>query len=168
MDNRIPNLPAGHPHGEMRRDEREITDQNEIEEIIQSSRVMYLALADNNVPFLVPVFYAGDSNCLYFHSAKGGSKMDILKKNNLVCFAISVDQGVIPDELICNFEAKHRTVIGVGNSSFVEDVDEKIAVLDKIVAKFTDKHFDYPKANLQATRVVRIDVTAIKGKKHGF
>lgn len=157
-----------HPHGTMRRKEREITDRKEIDEIIHIGKVMYLALSDNNLPFLVPLFYAYDGRSLYFHSAKAGTKIDIIKKNNNVCFEISIDNGIVESDMACDFEAKHRTVIGFGKAIFVEDEREKIDVLNSIVAQFTDKLFEFPKGNLNATAVIRIDIVSIKGKKHGI
>ncbi len=158
---------SGHPHGTMRRKEREITDRREIDEIIGLGKVMHLALSDNNLPFLVPVFYAYDGTSLYFHSAKAGTKIGILKRNNNVCFEISIDNGIVESDMACDFEAKHRTVIGFGKATFVESDEDKIQVLDRIVAQFTDKKFEYPKGNLHATAVIRIDIDSIKGKKHG-
>jgi hypothetical protein len=49
-----------HPHGPMRRKDRVITDRAEIDEILACSKVMHLALADHDVPFLVPLFYTYD------------------------------------------------------------------------------------------------------------
>jgi len=159
---------TAHPHGNMRRKEREITDRKEIDEIIHLGKVMHLALSDNNLPFLVPVFYTYNGTFLYFHSAKAGTKIEIMKKNSNVCFEISIDHGIIENEIACDFEAKHRTVIGFGKAEFVENEDEKIAALDSIVAQFTDKKFEYPKGNLNATAVIRINILSIKGKKHGI
>ncbi len=159
---------AGHPHGAMRRKDREITDRAEIDEIVRSAKVMHLALADNNIPFLVPVFYAYDGTALYFHSARVGTKIEIMKRNNNVCFEISVEHGVIESDMACDFEAKHRTVIGFGKAAFVEDEVEKIKALDMIVAQFSNKRFEYPKTNLNSAAVIRIDIESIKGKKHGF
>jgi nitroimidazol reductase NimA-like FMN-containing flavoprotein (pyridoxamine 5'-phosphate oxidase superfamily) len=158
----------GHPHSVMRRKEREITDRKEIDEIVYSAKVMHLALSDNNMPFLVPVFYAYDGSSLYFHSAKEGTKINILKRNNQVCFEISLAHGVIESDSACNFEARHRTVIGFGKATFIESEEEKVAALNRIVKQFTDKTFEFPKANLNATAIIRIDVDLIKGKKHGF
>ncbi len=77
--------PAGkHPHGPMRRKDREITDRAEIDALIHASCVMHLGLCDDNVPFVVPVFYAYDGAALYFHSAKKGTKIDILSRNSAV------------------------------------------------------------------------------------
>jgi len=41
-------------------------------------------------------------------------------------------------------------------------------VLDLIVGRFSDKKFEYPKANLVHTAVIRIDIDSIKGKTHGY
>ncbi len=158
----------GHPHGAMRRDDREITDRAEIDEILASSKVMYIALADGDMPFMVPVFYAWDGSALYFHSARAGTKIAIIKQNNNLCFAISTEHGVVESEVICNFEARHRTVIGFGKAVFIEQEQEKIAALNLIVARFSDKAWQFPPENLRATRVLRVDVISMKGKKHGF
>ena len=156
-----------HPYGAMRRKDREITNRQELDAIIQSAKVMHLALADDNIPFLVPVFYAYDGTSLYFHSAQTGTKIDILKRNNKVCFEISIAHGVIESDMACDFEAQHRTVIGFGKATFVEDEAEKVKALDMVVARFSDKEFEYPKANLNRTAVLRIDIESIKGKQYG-
>ena len=157
-----------HPHTMMRRKDREITDRTEIDAIISAANLMHIALVDGNMPFLVPVFYAFDGSVLYFHSAQAGTKIEILKRNNNVCFEISIDQGFIESDEPCDFEAKHRTVIGSGKAVFIEDEAEKIKALDLIVAHFSPKKFAYPQANLDRTAVIRIDIASIKGKKHGF
>ena len=157
-----------HPHDIMRRKDREITNRTEINEIIASANLMRIALVDGDMPFLVPVFYAFDGSALYFHSAQAGRKIDILKCNNDVCFEISVDNDIIQSEEACDFEAKHRTVIGLGKAFFVEDETDKIKALDLIVEHFTARKFEYPKTNLDRTAVIRIDITSVKGKKYGF
>lgn len=157
-----------HPHHKMmRRQNREITDRVEIDGIIRSERLMRIALVDGDIPFLVPVFYGFNNTSIYFHSARAGTKIEILKRNSNVCFEISIDHGVIEDEMACDFEARHRTVIGLGKAVFVEDMAEKIEALDLIVAQFSDKKFEYPEANLKRTMVIRIDIDSIKGKQYG-
>ena len=157
-----------HPHGPLRRKEREITDRAEIDAILRSAKVMRLALADNNIPFVVPVFFAYDGTAVYFHSARMGTKIDIMQRNPNVCFEVSVDQSVIESDRACDFEAKHRTVIGFGKVTFLADDAAKIQALNRIVARFSDKKFEYPPVNLDHTAVIRIDIESIKGKKHGF
>ncbi len=156
------------PHGSMRRKDREILDRKEIDSLIRSEKVMHLALSDNNIPFVVPLFYVFDENALFFHSAKNGSKIEILKRNNIVCFEIFSGYGIIESEIACDFEAKHHTVIGTGTASFIEGDSEKKMRLDMIVARFTQRKFEYPVHQFNATAIVQIDISSVKGKKHGF
>jgi uncharacterized protein len=158
---------TGHPHGAMRRKDREITDRLEIDTILREGNLMRIALVDGDMPFLVPVHYVFDGGSLYFHSAKVGTKMEILKKNNNVCFEVSLDHGTIEAEAACDFEARHRTAIGIGKAVAVDDEAEKIRILDLVVARFTERKFDYPKATLAHTAVTRIEIVSVKGKKHG-
>lgn len=159
---------AGAPFGPMRRKDREVTDRAEIDAIIRQATVMHLALADAGQPFVVPVFFGYDGRALYVHSARSGTKIELLKRNNRVCFEMTVDHGIIESDKACDFEARHRTVVGFGKAVFVEDEAEKIAALQMIVARFTDKSFDFPAANLKTTAVVRIDIDSVTGKRHGF
>ncbi|MEF3697466.1 pyridoxamine 5'-phosphate oxidase family protein [Desulfolutivibrio sp.] len=159
---------AAHPHGPMRRKDREITDRAAIDDILRSGRVMHLGLCDDNVPFVVPVFYAYDGQCLYFHSARAGTKIAIMKKNPVACFEILDFQGVIDDDAPCDFEARHRTAIGLGKAVFVTDEAEKITALNMIVARFSARSFEFPKTKLGGTAVVKIEIESVKGKTHGL
>lgn len=154
-------------HGPVRRKDRAIVDRAEIDAILHEGNVMHLAMSHNDRPFLVPLFYAYDGKALYFHSSSQGTKIQILKENPHVCFEVSLDNGVIPSEKACDFEARHRTVIGMGKATFLADELEKVRALDAIVAKFTEEKFTYPAAMLANTNVVRIEIESIKGKKHG-
>ena len=154
------------PHGAMRRKDREITDRAEIDAIIHAGRVMHLALADNNIPFVFPLCYAYDGAALFFHSATAGTKIDILKRNPVVCFEISLDHELIKGESVCAFAMRHRTVIGYGCAAFVDDGAAKIDALNRIVARFDGAAFEYPPESLTRTLIVRIDIESVKGKKH--
>jgi len=158
----------GHPHGAMRRKDREITDRAAIDDILTAGRVLYLALSDDNSPFVVPVFYAYDHTGLFFHCARAGTKVRIMQRNPAASFVVSLDHGVVASDAACDFEARHRTVIGFGRTVFVTDEAAKIAALDRIVARFTPQRFDYPTTNLAATMVVRIEIDSMKGKTHGL
>lgn len=156
-----------HPHGTMRRKEREITSREELDAILGFSNIMNLALSDDGMPFQVPVFYAYDGTAIWFHSAYAGTKMEIMRRNPLVSFAVSVDQGHVESDEACDFEARHRTVIGFGKALFVENESEKVKALDLIVSRFSDRKFTYPKASVENTAVIRIEIVSMKGKKHG-
>lgn len=160
--------PTAGPFGPLRRKDRLMADRADIDAVLNEGRVMRLALADGDTPFVVPVFFAYDGEALFFHSAKAGTKIDILKRNPKVCFEVSVDHGIIESDKACDFEARHRTVIGFGRAEFVDDAAQKTAALARIVARFTDRRFEFPEANLKTTAVVRIAIESMTGKRHGF
>lgn len=88
-----------------------------------------------------------------------------LKRDPRVCFAVSLDHGVMESENACDFEAAHRTVVGLGRAAVMEDETAKIAALDRIVARFTGRKF---KTSLAATAVVCVTIESLKGKSHGL
>ncbi len=75
----------------MRRYDKEITDSGEIAAIMDKAAVCRIALVDGNCPYIFPVNFVVRNNYLYFHSSPEGRKIDILRKNNRVCFEIDID-----------------------------------------------------------------------------
>ena len=69
----------------MRRSDREIADKSEIIRIIEKCDVCRLALSQNNAPYIVPMSfgyeYADNKLTIYFHCAKEGRKLDIIREN---------------------------------------------------------------------------------------
>jgi uncharacterized protein len=73
----------------VRRKDREITDSLQIIDILQKADVCRIAMCHNNVPYVVTMNFGlgrDGFSPLYFHCASEGKKIDILRKNNLVCF----------------------------------------------------------------------------------
>lgn len=156
------------PHGAMRRVDREITDRREIDEILHGERIMHLGMCDAGSPLVLPLYYVYDGAAISFHSARAGSKIRILQADPRVCFAVMSYQGVIPSDEPCDFEARHRTVVGFGRAEFIEDAAEKERSLQAIIARFTDRRFALPPERVRGTHVVRIAIASLTGKKHGM
>jgi len=155
-------------YGPMRRKDRQIDDHAEIAAILDGEKVMHLALADNEAPYVVPLNYGYDGKAIYFHSAPAGTKLEILKRNNCVCFEVLGDYELMESENACDYSARFRSVIGAGRACFVTDFSEKVRALDLIMAKVSDRTFDYPPSMVAKTAIVRIDIESIKGKKKGY
>ncbi len=152
----------------MRRSEKEIKSRRDIEGIIAEATVCHIGLCDGNIPYVIPVNFGYKDNRLYFHSAKEGRKLDILRRNNNICFEMDIDQAFVPAEKGCNWSMKYQSVMGVGKASFVEDATEKIAALKVIMAHYSDKPFDFTEAEANTVAVVRIDIESLTGKKSGY
>ena len=149
----------------MRRKEQEITDKEEIEAIIRRSLVCRVALADEGTPYIVPLCFGYQDNTLYFHSAREGKKLDILKKNNRVCFEFDIDTEIQKDKHPCNWGIQYKSVIGFGEASFVEDLESKKRVLNIVVGQYGGGPFEFPDAMVQKTAVIKVKVTSMTGKR---
>ena len=143
-------------------------DRNTIESIIRQASVCRIGLSDDDQPYVVPVCFGYEDGTLYFHSAPRGRKMDILGKNNAVCFQLDVDQEIITSEKACNWSVKYRSVVGFGRAFVIEDHEEKERALDVILAHYGGQPAGYPDATLQRTAVVRIEIDAMTAKVAGY
>ena len=148
----------------MRRKDKEITDQSEIEAIIAQSLVCRLAMADENGPYIVPLCFGYHKNTLYFHSAVRGKKIDILRNNPRVCFEFDSDCEIQSGETACKFGMKYRSVIGFGTAIFIDDPNDKRKALDVITANYTDGQFTYTDEVIRKTAVIKVDIDTLTGK----
>jgi hypothetical protein len=148
----------------MRRKDKEITDKAEIESIIGRSMVCRLAMTDKNRPYIVPLCFGYKDNTLYFHSAGQGKKLDILKKNNLVCFEFDIDYEPIKEDKACDWGMKYKSVVGFGKASFIKDFESKCKALDVIMKQYSDESFVYPKTKVKNMVVIKVEIENMTGK----
>ena len=83
----------------MRRKEKMIVDQRIIDEIIASAKVCRLGLADDNIPYIIPICFGYQAGTLYFHSAPEGKKIEI-----------SLDHIHILDPIMQNIETLEKRI----------------------------------------------------------
>jgi len=152
----------------MRRSEKEIKSRDEIEAVLKRATSFRLGLADGNIPYVVPLNFGFNGNSLYFHSAKEGRKLDIIRRNNNVCFEMDADQVFVPAEKGCNWSLKYRSVIGNGKAFIIDVPAEKIAALKIIMAHYSDKPYEFTAEEAAKVVVVRIDIESLSGKKSGY
>lgn len=156
----------------MRRKDREITNPEEIEAILQRCRVCRLAFSVNDTPYIVPLNYGfrreGERITLYFHCAKEGKKLDMLARNPRVCFEMDGAHRLVRDAghpQACTMA--YESVIGWGVARILADAAERLRALDCLMAHYGDKAPGrYPQAALQAVAVFQVTVTACIGKRH--
>jgi len=148
----------------MRRSDKEITDESSIEGIINASLVCRLALSDEDQPYIVPLSFGYQDRTLYFHSALEGKKIDILRKNNRICFEFDVNTEIIEAEKACKWGMKYQSVIGFGKAVFVEDIEEKQKALNIIISHYSDRNFQFSDKAIKKIAVIKIKIESMTGK----
>jgi nitroimidazol reductase NimA-like FMN-containing flavoprotein (pyridoxamine 5'-phosphate oxidase superfamily) len=149
----------------MRKKEKEITDKSEVEAILDRALVLRIALSQEDTPYVVPVCFGYKHGCLYIHSAREGKKLDILRRNNRICFEASVDVELITAEVACNFTMRFKSVIGYGRAYFVDDQASKFAALDIITQHYwRTSGSTYNESIVDKTTVIKIEIESMTGK----
>lgn len=155
----------------MRRNDREITDPVEIRAVLEKADVCHLAMSDDSVPYLVTMNFGlkSDKNIgLYLHTAHVGKKIDILKRNNFVCFGVDIDHELLISKTgtSCGCSMRFSSVIGTGYVSFITERSEKCEALESIMMHYVRKHlYLFTDEMIDRTTILRLDVKEITGKK---
>ena len=144
---------------------REITDIEEIEGIINRAVVCHLGLMDEKEPYVIPINFGYERNVLYFHGNLKGRKVDLIKKNNLVCFGMEVDLELKKAEQPCDWAMKYKSVIGVGKASILQNDEQKVHALNLITERYAGIVPSFPNEKLEKTLVVKIDIESMTGKQ---
>ena len=150
----------------MKRSEREITDHKEIEAIIERADVCCLGLVDGKIPYVIPMNFGYKDNCLYFHCAKKGKKIDIIKRNNSTCFEMDIDYTFHKVAgRPCKWGAKYRSVIGFGKASIVENSAEKLEAMNIVTRHYGGDRYPFSKNELETISIIKIEIASVTGKK---
>ncbi len=148
----------------MRCNDREITGRKDIDGIIRHCRVCHLAMCDEGQPYVVPLSFGYDGCFLYFHTAREGRKIDIIKRNNRVCFEFDILHDIITSEQACNWGAKYESVIGSGTAEILDTLEAKNDALEWIMRQYGSGTWDFTEKMLNKTLVIRVQIIEISGK----
>jgi len=147
------------------------TDKNAIESIIRDCQVCYVGMVDcDNSPYVVPFNFGYEDGYIYLHSAREGRKMDILKKNNRVCVVFSTGHELRhqSEGVACSYSMKYMSVMAFGYVEFIEDYDQKVEILNKVMMHYTSKEFTYNAPSIREVSTYRVVINEITGKKLGY
>ena len=152
----------------MRRADKEIKDRKKIDAILAKAICCRIALVDGDCPYIVPVNFAVSNDHLYFHSAKEGRKIDILRKNNSVCFEMDIEGEIVKGQIACSWGMKYVSVIGFGQAFFIEDNAGKKKALDILMEKYAGKSgFSYANEELDKIIIIDVKIDTVSGKQSG-
>ncbi|KUO53506.1 MAG: pyridoxamine 5'-phosphate oxidase [Desulfitibacter sp. BRH_c19] len=153
----------------MRKAEKEIKDNADIEQVLHRAEVCRIGLCRGNEPYVVPMNFGYQDRCLYLHSAKEGKKIEFIKANNKICFEVGVDYEVKESENPCNWSMNFSSVIGLGKAYIIEDLEEKKKALDVIMGKYScNNSFSYLDKAVEQIAIIKVKIEEITGKRSGI
>ena len=115
----------------LRRKDRAIEDSRELHALLRQGRFAALALCRDGEPYVVTLNHGLDEqrNCLYFHAAPEGQKLDFIRAHPRACATVVEDHGYAPGE--CSH--RYRSVVLRGPLSIVTDEREKRHAMDVLI-----------------------------------
>lgn len=154
----------------MRRKEREVTDGKKIAEIIDACHCCRVGFIDNGQVYIVPVNFGYECEdgryTLYFHSAKEGRKIELIKENPVVGFEMDTGYELKTAASACGHSAYFRSIIGQGTVSVVSDAEEKKKGLRLVMEHETGKReWEFQDKMLEAVCVWKLSVSELTGKE---
>ena len=123
-----------------------------------------------DAPYCVPLSLVRVDNALYFHCAKAGKKLNLLRQDNRVCvtFVGSDTPDYLPKEN--EYTTFFQSVIVTGRATEVTEDAEKILALRRLCETLTPQGMSGDQferaiaASLSHTGIWRIDMEDISGK----
>ena len=152
----------------MRRRDREVTDINEICRILDKADVLHLGLVDNGMPYVVPMNYGYEmidgKLTFYIHGALGGRKLEVIKNNPVCCAQIECEAEIFEGPGPCSYGCSYYSVMGFGNVTVIEDVEEKIHGMTVMMKSLTGKDFEFNEKLVSIVNVYRIECDSFTAK----
>ena len=125
--------------------------------------------AADGTPYCIPLSLVRVNNSLYFHCAREGRKIDLLRQNPRVCVSF-VGEDTPGFEQPSDFTTFFQSVVVAGTAVEITQAEEKIAALRALCEKITPEHMSEDRFELAichslgVTAVWRIDMDEITGK----
>ena len=151
---------------EMRLKEQQL-DKETTENILKNCTNGILCLHGNNgYPYGVPVSYAYADGKIYFHCAKEGYKVDLMKANDHVAFTVVAQDKIIPDD----FNTLFVSAMAFGKVKLVDEPDIMRKIHAHIVEKYSkgyetsaDEYLDRAISDIYMGEITIDHVTGKKG-----
>lgn len=153
----------------MRRSDREITNIDEMVEVIRKCDVCRIALNDDGFPYILPLNFGLDYTDgvikFYFHSALEGKKLDLIQADNRAGFELDCNHQLqyFEDRGYCTMS--YESIIGKGTIEILGD-EAKMEALRKLMDQYhpgKDAYFN--PAAMSRTTVYCLTVSEITGKR---
>ena len=154
----------------MRRKERKITDAGKIREILGNCAGCRLGLCDQGRAYIVPMNFGFTETegqyTLYFHSAKEGRKIDLLKAQGWASFQMDTGYQLKSGDLACDYTSYYQCIMGGGPVTFVEDPAEKRKALSALMDQAAGHHeaWTFSDARVSAVCIFRLEVQELSCK----
>lgn len=155
----------------MRRKDREVTDAEKIEEILEACGCCRIGLVDEGEAYIVPLNFGYEqtngSFTLYFHCAREGRKMDLIPQQRSVSFEMDANHSLVEGAAGCDFSYRYQCIMGKGRMEVLEEPEEKLHGLRQIMKHYSGKEdWEFQPDTVKRVQVLRLSVAELSCKEN--
>ncbi|MFA5327828.1 MAG: pyridoxamine 5'-phosphate oxidase family protein [Prolixibacteraceae bacterium] len=146
-----------------------IHDRKEIDAILKQCKTCYVAMAENNIPYILPMNFAMDGDRVILHSAQYGRMWETIQKNPKVCINWTLGEELAwQDELVgCSYRVKSKSIIIEGTAEIVEDMDEKERIVKQFMTQYSDLPFKFNAPAIRNVGILLVPIGKLTAKEFG-
>jgi uncharacterized protein len=148
---------------------RIITDSKGLLEIINKCQVIFVGMACDNIPYVLPFNFGYEDGCFWIHGTQTGKKIDYLSKNDKISIALEIDSSlhIRHETMACSYSMTYKSIVASGRAVFIEDYDEKVRGMNIIMKHYTGRDFTFSKPSIDNIGIIKIVVEEITGHYRG-
>lgn len=154
----------------MRRSDRQVLNWDRMLSILDSCDCCRLGLLDGDEVYIVPLNfgYEAQEGCLkiFFHCAKEGRKLDIIRRNGKVSFEMDTAHNLVKGDSPCSYSFLFQSIIGTGRAFIVDVLEEKLYALGRILSHYGASCDSFAKSRIDSVEIIKVEVTDWSCKEH--
>ena len=146
-----------------------IHDRKEIETILKLCKTCYVAMSDDNFPYVLPMNFALDGDRVILHSAQSGRMWETIRKNPKVCINWTLGEELAwQDEKIgCSYRVKSKSVIVEGIAEIIDDMEEKERIMRQFMTQYSELPFKFSEPAIRNVGILLVPMSKLSAKEFG-
>jgi uncharacterized protein len=147
----------------MRRSDRAIAKEEALRLLEGGEWGVLSTVGSNNQPYGMPLSYCILGDCLYFHSAIEGHKIDNVAHNPMASFCVVGKTHVLPSKFSTEYES--TIVFGQVHEALGDEKQKALeGLLRKYSPEFLERGLKYIQVESKTTRVYGLSLETVTGK----
>ncbi len=150
---------------------RPLTHKAELDEIILKCQFCNAGMVDeDNLPYVIPMNFGYDGENVYLHGSATGKKINTLTAKPDICLTFSTDHELryVNEDVACSWSMRYRSVLVHGKVEFVDDLNEKVRILNIIMKHYSGKEFKFNDPAVKEVKVMKVNINKMEGRAYGY
>lgn len=147
---------------------RAVYEREAIYRILDEAFVCHVGIAAEGQPFVIPTMFARVGDALYIHGSAASRMLRALSSGAAVCVTVTLIDGFVLARSIFNHSMNYRSVVALGQTTLVDDPQEKLCALQAFTEKLLPGRWNDARQpnerELKATSILKLPLIEVSAK----